>query len=74
MTKLARYLDDHGITQSALARRSGVNRRTVGFAVAGEASSGHETSLDTWAKLSRALGCNVYDISEDAYSRLVGSV
>ena len=74
MTKLARYLDEHGITQVELARRSGVNRRTVGFAVAGDTVSGHETSLDTWAKLSRALGCNVYEISEDAYSRLVGSV
>ena len=74
MTKLARYLDEHGITQMDLARRSGVSRRTVGFAVQGAEVSGHETSLDTWAKLCRALGCNAYDISEDAYSRLVGSV
>ncbi len=70
MTKLARYLDEHQITQSDLARRSGVNRRTVIYAVHG----GKVTSLETWAKLARALGCNVWEISEDAYSDLVGVV
>jgi DNA-binding XRE family transcriptional regulator len=74
MTKLAAYLDSHGISQSELARRAGVSRKTVISAVQGDGISGHETSLDTWAKLARALSCNVYDISEDAYSRLVGSV
>lgn len=69
-TKLARYMADHGITQVEAERRSGVNRRTIATAQDGS----REPSLDTWAKLARGLGCNVYDISEDAYSRLVGSV
>jgi transcriptional regulator with XRE-family HTH domain len=74
MTKLARYLAERRISQSQLARDSGVSLRTVNYAVQGESTARHATSLDTWAKLARALGCNVYEISEDAYSRLVGSV
>ena len=70
MTKLAQYLDSHQITRSELARRAGVNRRTVIYAVQGD----KVTSLQTWARLARALGCNVYDINEDAYSDLVGVV
>lgn len=69
-TKLSRYMDTHHITQVELERRSGVSRRTISTAAAGH----REVSLDTWARLSRALGCNVWEISEDAYSRLVGSV
>ena len=70
MTKLARYMDTHHITQVELERRSGVSRRTIATAAAGS----REVSLDTWARLARALGVNVYEISEDAYSRLVGAV
>lgn len=73
-TKLAGYLADRGITQSELARRAGVNRRTVIYAVQGEPACGIVTSLDTWAKLARALGCNVWEISEEAYADLVGTV
>lgn len=73
-TKLARYLEEHGITQSELARRAGVNRRTVIYAVQGESVGGIKTSVDTWAKLARGLGCNVWDISEQAYADLVGTV
>ena len=74
MTKLDRYLAEHGITRSELSRRSGVNRRTVQHATQGRDVSGHETSLETWSRFARALGCNVYEISEDAYGQLVGTV
>lgn len=70
MTKLSQYLEAHHITQADLARRSGVNRRTIVTACHAQ----RDVSLDTWAKLARALGCNVYEISEDAYSRVVGTV
>lgn len=70
MTKLARYLECHHITRSDLARRAGITRRTVIYAVQGDKA----TSLETWAKMARALGCNVWDISEDAYGDLVGVV
>ena len=70
MTKLAHYLDSHHITRSELARRAGVTRRTVIYAVQGD----KVTSLETWAKMARALGCNVWDINEDAYGELVGVV
>lgn len=70
MTKLARYLEQHGITQIELERRSGVSRKTISDAALGK----RDASLDTWARLARSLGCNVWDISEDAYSRLAGTL
>lgn len=73
-TKLAQYLKHHNVTKSELARRAEVSRRTVIYAVQGESACGIVTSLDTWAKLARALGCNVWDISEEAYAGLVGTV
>lgn len=70
MTKLARYLAANGVTQVELARRSGVSRQTILDAV----YERREPTLDTWAKLARALGCNVWDISEAAYGRLAGTL
>lgn len=70
MTKLARYLDAHGITQVELERRSGVSRRTISDAAAGR----RDTSVDTWVRLSRALGCTIWEISEDAYAQMVGTL
>lgn len=70
MTKLARYLAAHGWSQARLARESRVSRQTVLDAVNGR----REPTADTWAKWARVLGCNLWDISEDAYSRVVGTV
>jgi DNA-binding XRE family transcriptional regulator len=71
MTKLAAYLEEHNITHADLARRSDVSRRTVL-----ELANGLRTraTLETWVKLARGLGCNVYEISEDAHAQMVGAV
>jgi transcriptional regulator with XRE-family HTH domain len=69
VTKLAALLDERRITQTKLSRLSGVSRPAIIRACRGE-----NVELETWARLARALGVNVYDISEDAYGRLVGTV
>lgn len=69
MTKLAAMLDTRRITQAELSRRSGVSRPAIIRACRGD-----DVSLETWVRLARALGVNVYDISPDAYGRLVGAV
>jgi transcriptional regulator with XRE-family HTH domain len=69
VTKLAAMLDQRRITQAELSRRSGVSRPAIIRACRGE-----DVALDTWVRLARALGVNVYDISTEAYGRLVGTV
>jgi DNA-binding XRE family transcriptional regulator len=71
MTKLGRYLTEHNITHADAARRSDVSRRTIISLANGQQQ---RASLDTWAKLARGLGCNVYEISEDAYAAMVGTI
>jgi transcriptional regulator with XRE-family HTH domain len=57
------------MTQAELSRRSGVSRPAIIRACRGE-----DVALETWVRLARALGVNVYDISTDAYGRMVGTV
>ena len=71
MTKLGRYLADRRITHADAARMSDVSRRTIIALANGQQ---RRASLDTWAKLARGLGCNVYEISEDAYAQMVGTI
>jgi DNA-binding XRE family transcriptional regulator len=66
MSKLAAVLAERGITHSELARRADVSRPVVIAAV-----KGRDVSTDTWIKLACALDVNVYDISEEAYARIV---
>jgi plasmid maintenance system antidote protein VapI len=69
MSKLAALLTERGITHSELARRADVSRPVVVAAV-----QGRNVSTDTWVKFARALGVNVYEISEEAYARIVGAI
>jgi len=69
VTKLAAMLDTRRMTQAELSRRSGVSRPAIIRACRGE-----DVALETWVRLARALGVNVYDISTDAYGRMVGTV
>lgn len=60
MTKLQRYLDDHGISRSELSRRSGLDLRTVSGLCEGRRAG----RLDTWYVICRALNCKIYQIME----------
>ena len=71
MTKLGRYLSEHKISHAEAARMTDVSRHTVSMLANGRLT---RASLETWTKLARGLGCPVYDISEDAYARLVGTI
>jgi transcriptional regulator with XRE-family HTH domain len=67
--KLSAVLESRHLSQSQLAVLSQVSRVTIN-----KACRGDEVALETWVKLARALGCNVYEISPDAYGRLVGAL
>lgn len=69
MTKLAAMLEARHITQAELSRRSGVSRPAIIRACRGD-----DVQLETWVRLARALAVNVYDLSPDAYGRMVGAV
>jgi DNA-binding XRE family transcriptional regulator len=71
VTKLGRFLVEHGISHAECARRADVSRPTIVGLCNGQAK---RASLETWVKLARALGCNVYEISEEAYAQMVGAV
>ena len=70
-SKLGQYLDARGISHAEAARMCDVSRQTIVGLCNGQA---RRASLETWAKLARGLGCNVYEISEEAYAQLVGTV
>ena len=53
--RLIQYCVEHGLTQTALARKLGMQQSAIARLEAGE----HNPSIDTLSRLSRDLGINI---------------
>lgn len=61
--RVMKYRDEHGLSQSALARQLGMHQPAIARLEAGD----HQPSLETLARLARGLGIEFHiDITADA--------
>lgn len=65
MTPLATVLDQLGVSQGELARRSGLVRQTVW-----DAYHGRPCSLASWVRIAKALGVPLRSVSPEAAEEL----
>jgi DNA-binding Xre family transcriptional regulator len=58
MTRLGRYLEEHGISRYRLSKMTGIDIRTVSRLCEGRSGG----RMDTWRLIAEKLGCQVSEI------------